>query len=205
MWMMILLTGRIMASYKIPVNLIRQWHFCPRIVYYRELLNVQANKSLWVKQGEDKHLDFSKLIRRRKFANIGIENGKRHFNVSMESSKYPLLGIADLIIECDDAVYPVDYKSSYKIYRGQIMQMVAYCLLAQERFSKPSPCGIFIYGDNGKMTKLLKITPDLVQQTINACQDIEDMLNKSIKPNSDASIHQCMQCEYLNYCNDRGE
>ena len=23
----------------------------------------QANKSLWVKQGEDKHLDFSKLIR----------------------------------------------------------------------------------------------------------------------------------------------
>ncbi len=197
--------GKITMSYKVPANLIRQWCFCPRIVYYRELLNIQANKPLWVKQGEDKHLDFSQLIRRRKFSKLGIENGTRHFNVSMESAKYPVHGIADLIIECDAAVYPVDYKSNNKIYRGQIMQMVAYSMLAQEKFSKPSPYGIFLYGDKGKMVKTLNITQDLVKKTANACQDISDMLNNATKPNSNASINQCMQCEYLNYCNDRGE
>lgn len=200
----ILVTGNIVMSYKVPANLIRQWCFCPRIVYYRELLNLQSAKPLWVQQGEDKHIDFNQLIRRRRFNKLGLENGTRHFNVVLESPQYSFYGIADLVIECDDAVYPVDYKSGNKIYRGQIMQMAAYCMLAQDKFDKPAPFGIFLYGDKGTLIKTIENNKQLQEEVTNICQNIIDALNKANKPASNASVHQCMQCEYLNYCNDRG-
>ena len=194
-----------MTSYKIPANIIRQWCFCPRVVYYRELLNLQSYKPLWVKQGEDKHLSFKDLIRRREFAKLGLSKGIRYFDLSIESEKYDLYGVVDLIIECENAVYVVDYKTGDKIYRGQIMQMIAYCLLAQERFNKPAPYGIFLYGDRGRLNKMIEIKEKDIQELLSTCNQINDMLSKGVKPNSDASIHQCMQCEYLNHCNDRGE
>ena len=192
-------------SYKVPANLIRQWCFCPRVVYYRELLNLSSAKPLWVKQGEDKHSQFNNLIKRRRFTKLGLEKGKRHFDISLTSYQLPFYGVADLVIETPNAVYPVDYKTGNRIYRGQIMQMTAYCLLAEKVFSKPATHGIFLFGEKGKTIELIEITERLREDVISICKNIIDMLNMGMKPHSDASLPQCMQCEYLNYCNDRGE
>ena len=85
------------------------------------------------------------------------------------------------------------------------MQMTAYCLLAAEVLSKPATHGIFLFGEKGRKIELLEITDELRKDAVSICKDIIDMLDMGVKPHSDASMHQCMQCEYLNHCNDRGE
>ena len=85
----------------LPINLIRQWCFCPRIVYYQELLNIKAHKPLWVAQGEDSHKKVEHLEKRRSFRKYGLDTAIRHFNVAMKSSKYNLHGIADWVLETE--------------------------------------------------------------------------------------------------------
>lgn len=191
--------------YEIPANVIRQWCFCPRVVYYRELLNLSDHKPLWVEQGEKKHLDIKLLLRRRRFLKIGIAQGSYYYDYPISSQKYGLTGKIDLIVECKDAIYPFDYKTSMKIHRGQIMQMLAYAVMVQEKFNKPVPFGIFLYGDKGKMIKTVDITEDRVLELLKMCDEIRSMIHVGFKPNSNASLPQCIQCEYINYCNDRGE
>jgi phytoene dehydrogenase-like protein len=71
----------------IPVNIIREWCFCPRVVYYRELLNMTVNKPLWVTQGEDFHKKIEYLEKRRSFKQYGLDRATRHFNVNIKSQK----------------------------------------------------------------------------------------------------------------------
>ena len=190
--------------YEIPAQIIRQWCFCPRIVYYRELLNISTHKPLWVEQGEKSHLNLKSLLRRRRFAKLGIDKGRYHYDCSVRSEEHGINGKVDLIVECENAVYPFDYKLGAKIHRGQIMQMLAYAIMAKEVFNKPVPFVTLLYDKKGKKIKTFDVTEENLLEVLNLCEEIRRMINIGIKPNSNASLKQCIQCEYLNYCNDRG-
>ena len=66
----------------------------------------------------------------------------------MKSPDLGLHGIADMVIETDDAVYAVEFKlSANNKKRGDVLQLVAYAMLIQGYFKKPSPVG-FLIGKN---------------------------------------------------------
>jgi len=62
-----------MNTYKIPVYLIRQYLFCPRVVYFLELLNIPKQTPIWVKEGEEFHKSISKLLKRRTLSKFGVK------------------------------------------------------------------------------------------------------------------------------------
>ena len=190
--------------YEIPAEIIRQWCFCPRIVYYRKLLNLSACKPLWVEQGENTHLVLKSLLRRRRFSKLGIDKGQYYYDYFVKSEKHSINGKVDLIVECENAVYPFDYKLGAKIHRGQMMQMLVYAIMVKEMFSKPVPFVTLLYGEKGKMIKTMDVTEENLLDVLKLCDEIRKMIDIGIKPNSNASIKQCIQCEYLNHCNDRG-
>lgn len=61
----------------LPVNLIRQWCYCPRKVYYFELTDFQVSYPAWVKQGEDFHKREEELWRRRNLSRFKLDQGKK--------------------------------------------------------------------------------------------------------------------------------
>lgn len=157
----------------------------------------------WVNQGERFHQLEEKLWKRRNLSRFHLERGKIFHNLKMDDKKLGLHGVADMAIETETAVYPVEFKLSAKEGKkqGNQLQLTAYALLLEKHFAKPSPVG-FITG-KGKVLRIVKFDQEKRQALIKATEQIRQMLKKGLKPESDAGVAQCCACEYVNFCNDR--
>ena len=188
--------------YSLPVNLIRQWSYCPRVVYYMELTNTAFYRPSWVKQGEMFHQAEKKLWSRRNLSRFNLRSGKTHYDLKMKDSRLGLHGTVDMAIETDHAVHAVEFKlSANNRKRGDQLQLTAYAMLLEKHFSKPSPVG-FLTG-KGKVLHIININADKKQAVLEVSDRARKMLEKGLKPDSSASAAQCCVCEYVNFCNDR--
>ena len=188
--------------FSLPVNLIRQWCYCPRVVYYMELTNVAFHRPIWVKQGSDFHQIEKTLWSRRNLSRFHLQKGKIHHNLSLRDNHVGLHGIIDMAIETDDAVYGVEFKLSAKAKkRGDQLQLSAYAMLLEKYFSKPSSVG-FLVG-KGKVVHVVNVDRDKRYAVVEISNEIRKMLKRGLKPSSSAGVTQCCNCEYVNFCNDR--
>lgn len=186
----------------VPVNLIRQWCYCPRVVYYMELMETPVHRPIWMKQGEDFHRLEEALWKRRNLSRFNLSLGKICHNLSIRNDALGLHGIVDMAIETDEAVYAVEFKlSPNNKKRGDILQLAAYAMLLEKHFSKPSPAG-FLVG-KGKMLHAIDMDMTRRQEVLSTADEIRRMLRRGMKPESSATAVQCCACEYVNFCNDR--
>jgi len=189
--------------FNVPVNLIRQWCYCPRIVYYIEFTDFPVKYPLWVHQGEHFHVEEGRLWQRRNLTRFGLSDGAIHLNMSMHSDSLGIHGIADMVIETTDAVLPVEFKLDKSVQkRGGILQLVAYGLLAEEHYHKSCNQGFLTEGKS--IVNLIPFNDTLRRDLHAQINGIRQMIQAGVKPDSSASIAQCTICEYLNHCNDRG-
>lgn len=193
--------GRSMESYSLPVNLIRQWCFCPRVVYYRELLNMVTIEPLWSIQGTNFHGREQQLFRRRNLTRFCLLEGKKRYSQNLKSSRLQLHGIADLLIETENSIHAIEFKCSRVVKYAHRLQLCAYAMLAEENFEKPAGQA-FILTENNRTYEVV-VDSDLRSDVLKTRDEIFTMLNKGGKPSSSATVHQCTQCEYINNCNDR--
>lgn len=192
---------RVYNDTSIPINLIRQWSFCPRVVYYQEILKLNVHTPLWVSQGTDKHTKINKLEKRRNFSKYHLDSAIRHFELPMKSYEYSIHGIADWVLETPTEVFVVEYKSNPKPNSlGHKLQLGAYSVLASLHFNKPCTKSFLV---SDKKSFEIEITETLISKLKTAISDINKTLGSAKKPHSSAGEHQCSQCEYLNFCNDR--
>lgn len=190
-----------LSDSSVPVNLIRQWCYCPRIVYYMELTDAAPLFPAWVKQGEKFHRQEERLWQRRNLSRFGLEKGEKHYNLNLQDGDIGMHGVVDMAIETEDAVYAVEFKLSHYFRRGHQLQLVAYALLLEKHFLKPSLYG-FLVG-TGKNLHVVNIDVAMRQAVEKVVRSIRKMLDQGKKPSSSATTAQCGICEYLNFCNDR--
>ena len=189
-------------DHSVPVNLIRQWCYCPRKVYYFELTNFKVYSPLWVKQGERYHDHESHLWKRRDLSRFKLEGGEKLYNYALRSQNHDIHGLCDLVIKTKEAVFVSDFKLTTQRKRlGNILQLAAYGIMASEQFNLPCHTG-FLTGPN-KQLDTINFTDDIKTKVIDAIAQIHSILNCGIKPDSSASDAQCQSCEYVNHCNDR--
>ena len=190
-----------MDAYSIPVSLLRQWCFCPRIVYYRELLQLRVLEPMWSIQGSEYHKRESELFKRRNLSRFNLSKGAKHHNVSIQDKSLKLHGICDLIIETLDSVFVVEYKLGNKVSTGHIIQVLGHALLAEKKYLKKANHAFILTGNN--KVKVITIDSQKRKTLKLIIDNILKMLKNGCKPSSSATASQCGQCEYLNYCNDR--
>ena len=189
-------------SYSVPVNLFRQWCYCPRIVYYVELTDIVVDYPIWVKQGEEFHHVEEVLWKRRNLSRFKLTDGKKYYSLAIHDNDYGFHGVVDMAIETNEAVYPVEFKlSTWSKKRGDIVQLTAYAMLLEKHFSKPSPVG-FVVG-NGKMLQTIQLTEVERKEVFAIAGSIRQMIERGVKPDTSATVIQCCTCEYVNFCNDR--
>ena len=186
----------------IPVHLIRQWCYCPRVVYYLELTDFSVLRPTWVKQGEKFHLLEKNLWQRRNLSRFKISAGSVQHNLKLQDKSLGLHGVVDMAIETDELVYAVEFKlSANNKKRGDILQLVAYAMLLESHFGKP--CSLSFLVGKGKVLHIVEVDSLKRQAVQNITNEIRQMLQHGMKPDSSASINQCCTCEYINFCNDR--
>ena len=191
-------------SYSLPVSILVQFYFCPRIPYFQELLKVQPIYPQWVQQGQIFHDRQKKIFQHRTLKRFGLQKAKQRFNIQIQSSKLQLHGILDSLLVTENSVFPVEFKlREQKPAKGQIIQLTAYTMMIEEQMKIFCQKGFILAGKKGKCYPI-EITDSYRNEVLQTRDKILLQFDKSYLPDSSASSSQCVQCEYLNYCNDRG-
>lgn len=125
------------AQPMLTVSDVKQYPYCPRIVYYSYLLPLRARPTTYkMEEGQRVHARTVELEERRSLRAYGLKDGVRHFDVKLESEKLGLRGNLDMVVETPSEVIPVDFKNSSGIGLNHKYQLAAYALLVEEAWNR---------------------------------------------------------------------
>ena len=164
----------------IPVNLIRQYKFCPRIVYYNLLTNIKPFFPRQVSLGTEYHELQSKMINSRKFKKFHIEYDEILNEKYFESEKLNINGKVDLAFLTKNEVIPIEFKHiDKKPSYSHILQLVGYGLLLEEEYKKDFKTAFIVYGNNMKFHQI-NITDKHKKDFFVVIKNIENILENDI-------------------------
>lgn len=186
----------------ILISHIRQFIFCPRILYFYTFCDIKPLYPEYVSLGTQYHNRQNELFKSRKFLKFKLPIIKVYNNLYLQDLS--MSGIADLVIECKDEIIVAEYKNQNKpiLSTGAKMQLIAYSILASKYLNKPFSKIMLICSNNLKF-KIFDITNDDLIKFDKVINSIKKMIDQEIFPHSNASMAACMQCEFKNYCDDR--
>ena len=120
----------------------------------------------------------------------------------MFSSELGISGKLDLMIETQDACYPVDFKyTTGRPHHNHLLQLAGYTLLVTEHFRKPAPAGfIFIIADD--VTFRFDMTEPLLSEARTALVSMQNTIELEVFPEATLARGRCTDCEYRNFCGD---
>lgn len=189
----------------IPASLLRQYAFCPRIPYFQEVVRARPMEPLWVKQGRARHERETLLMKCRSLERFGFSDAEVRYEVDLASEGLGLHGRADAIMIRPEEVSVIEFKLSHKQpTRGELLQLAAYGMIAEELEQKPlKKLFVVSSGNNRPRVVEIKEVAHLRVAVKEAVAELHRLFDRETMPNSAASTHQCGQCEYLLFCNDR--
>jgi len=201
---------------------LKQWHYCPRIVYYGYCLpGVRPLPTAKMALGQAANQATEAHEGRRTLRAYGLRHGRREFDLWLESEPLNLCGRLDMLITtwpgasespaADEAMelIPVDYKDSAQLpgasrrqvqYNWQV-QLAAYALLVESVYGRPVRRG-FIYYISARRAREVPITPELRQAVHHALAEIDALVRAERYPDPPADRRRCAACEYRRFCND---
>jgi len=187
---------------QLTVTDVKQFLYCPRIVYFTYSLPVKRPVSYKMEEGKLQHERTADLEERRSLRAYALEEGERHFSVSLYSERLGLSGLLDMVILTREEPIPVEFKhSDGKLGLNHKYQLAAYALLVEEKWEKPVRRA-FVYFIPLKQAREISITSNMrsfVQRTLG---QIRGMIATEAMPEPTRQSGRCVDCEYRNFCGD---
>jgi len=121
----------------IPVTLVKEYHVCPRIVYFREVVHAPERTTESMHQGREIHEKISNLENRRTtlLAERKQKVKRRWDSIKAYSFNIGVYGVIDCVIETETGFHLVEHKSGTvpkKPRPNHVYQAAAYAMLAEE-------------------------------------------------------------------------
>jgi CRISPR-associated exonuclease Cas4 len=184
------------------VNDLKQYEYCPRVVYYQYVMPADRKATFKMEHGKSAEACVDALERRRTTRRYGLPDGTRHFHVRLASEVLGLSGKLDLLIESSSGWLPVDFKESTGPVRpNHVFQLCGYALLVEEAYRCSVSRG-FIYLIPGNRVQPVDLTEELKSHTLTLLDGIRTMIASQRVPDATDVRARCTDCEYRNYCGD---
>lgn len=184
------------------VNDLKQFKYCPRIVFYNTVMPVERKTTVKMERGKEEEFRLDALEKRRTLRRYQLGLGERRFHVWLESSKLGLSGKLDLLIISPKGYFPVDFKYTRgQPHRNHLFQLAGYAMLVEEEFQTRVGTG-FIYLAPMQDVVTVTLTPELKQETGRHLAAIRAMIREGILPPPTPVRSRCEECEFRNYCGD---
>jgi len=187
---------------------LKQWIYCPRVLYYRYCLPEVRPITDLMRAGIGSHSDEVGREERRSLRTYGISVGERAFDLGLRSVALGLRGRLDLAIAVPDRAtlgaeaIVVEYKDSEKSAGPHFkLQLAAYALLLEEAWGLPVRRG-FIYSIPLRTAEIISITPALRQKVRQTVEAMRVAIAGEQMPEAPASRRPCVSCEFRRFCND---
>jgi CRISPR-associated exonuclease Cas4 len=150
-----------MTKADLKVSDLKQYYYCPRVVYYQYVMPVDRKTTYKMDKGKEVQDQIEILEARRKLKAYGLQNGKRKFNLWLKSEKHGLSGKIDMLIETDQNLFPVDFKFTRgRPRKNHLYQLGGYALILEDRFRRRVDNG-FIYLITQKDAVVFDLTDSL--------------------------------------------
>lgn len=185
---------------------LKQYEYCPRIVYYEYCLPGVRPTTYKMEAGIAAQDRVNQLEERRGLRAYGLKSGIRHYHVSVRSEKMGCSGQVDMVIETADEgrarLVPVDFKLSRREPgRHFKLQLACYALMLEDAWGLPVDAGA-IYLIPGKRVIQVPITTRLRNDAIRHLLEIRAIATTQQMPPPTKRRNRCLNCEFRRFCND---
>ncbi len=187
---------------------LKQYTFCPRIVYYTYCLPLIRPMTYKMRAGIEAHDAAEGLERRRNLSAYGLQQGERRFDVPLVSERLGLSGKVDMVIRVLAGegsvaeVIPVEYKHSPgRAGHHLFLQLTAYALMLEGEGEGVVRRG-FLYFIPSRRTQEVAITPALRRDVVGQLRAMREMVEREAMPGPPRRRARCVTCEFRRFCND---
>ncbi len=181
---------------------VKQYLYCPRVIYYTYVLPVERKVTHKMTHGREEHFRIDRLERRRTLARYRLEEGERRFHVPLRSERLGLSGVLDLLIESPAGRFPVEYKvTSGGPALSHKYQLVAYALLVEDCLGGVVRSGFLQLAPRRGLIEV-PVTDDARLHTRRLLGAIRRLVREGRLPVVRHRFARCRDCEFLNYCGD---
>lgn len=191
------------SQWYLQVTDLKQYAYCPRVVYYRYCLPLVRPTTYKMEAGIEAHDKAAEDEQRRSLRAYGLTEGERHFDVSLVSERLGLSGRIDMVIITDiGCAIPVDYKySRHEPSLHYRLQLAAYAELLEENWQVTVNEG-FIYFLPLRRAKSVQVTGRLRSQVKRQAGEMRTMIEQQRTPDPTSQRSHCVNCEFRRFCND---
>ncbi len=176
---------------------IRQFVYCPRIIYFRYVIRGIPLPTTKMNKGSDRHEAWRKRRIRR-----GIDTD-RFYGIYFESEDLGLCGLLDAVDFDGKIARPVELKTG-KYRRGEVSahhraQVIAQCALVEASIDAVVDSGVVVYESTGEQFSI-RFTDDAriwLYETLTEMRRI--IMNEDLPPPTTAE-QKCEDCEYWSWC-----
>ena len=184
------------------VSDIKQYFYCPRVVYHTYFTPVHHPVTHSMQHGAVEHEVLSVLERRRLLSRYGLDKGSRKFHVALQAESLGLTGILDLLIETKEGAFPVEFKSTrQRLNQNAKYQLTAYAMMVEESLNVTVPQG-FVYRIPTERITAVQISDAMRRKTLDAIDQMQDMLSYERMPSPTPQRGKCVECEFRRFCAD---
>jgi CRISPR-associated exonuclease Cas4 len=187
---------------------LKQYAYCPRIVYYHHCLPAVRPVTYKMEAGVEAGKAEELRELRRSLHPYGLRRGERYLDVYLSSERWGLRGRADLVIDTDDnpagerETIPVDFKlSPERMGLNLRLQSLAYGVMLEEAWGVPSRRG-FVYFIPRRRAVEVPFTAELRARLETSLVAMRDIVQRERMPAPPRSRARCEVCEFRRFCND---
>lgn len=186
----------------IPVTELRQWTYCPRVVYFHQLMAGAGRETFKMREGLRAQEMIENLEMRRTLREYGLEGAERLFGVRLEDEGLGLTGKLDLLLRGADEAAVVEFKlTSGEPGENHRMQLAGYALLVEAAMGlRVENTFLFRIPDNRVFR--VPITVELRERVAEVVRAIQRMKKAEEMPAATLIRARCAECEYANFCGD---
>lgn len=184
---------------------LKQWMYCPRILYYILCTPTIRPKTYKMDAGIDAGQVEVGREQRRSMQPYGLIDGRREFAKKVASNRLGLRGEVDMVIYVDspgkEEVIPVDYKLSQTPGQHFKLQIAAYGLLLEDATGFDCKRG-FLYMIPSRKTEEVRLTKTVREKVLSALDSMHVMFLSEAIPPATNNRGRCIVCEFRRFCND---
>ncbi len=189
---------------------LKQYAYCPRIVFYTYCLPLVRPTTGKMEEGRLAHEEARDRERRRTLRIYGLEEARRHFDVPVASEELGLSGRIDLVLEVvaegrtsgGREWIPVDYKQTGRRAGPHWRrQLAAYGIMLEETLGGVVRRGI-IYSLLSRRVEEIPLTPTLRREVRETVATMREIVERERMPDPPTSRKPCVNCEFRRFCND---
>lgn len=186
----------------LTVSDIKQFVYCPRIVYFRYVLPISVSTTYAMRAGGEAHDRIERLDRRRTTRKYQLAEGNRLFRYNLNSERLCLTGVLDLLIESGKNLFPVEYKHSVGMPSlHHRYQLTAYAMLVEDAYHQSIRRG-YVYVLRPDEVFPVEITESKKLRVKSIVKTIGRMIETQIMPAPTPHRGRCQSCEFRFFCAD---